>query len=243
MTATDPVVARALTYPYETPPGSYVLYTASERITPLRGADVSELASGRRLLLAVGSNAAPSQLFHKFADFAGDPMIPVIAVDAADTDVVFAARVSPYGAIPATIAGSPGTTAYVKVTLLSPGQFDRMNETESLGDGYELVEFPADRIRVRGQGLDVVLPSAGPVACYRAIAGPMKLTGAPVALQAVRATARRWPARTEAQMLDRLATVLGLDREALINQVVVNSAYQMALNERLRSGELTLDDR
>jgi hypothetical protein len=215
--------------------------TATGQITPLGGSNVAGLASGRRLLLAVGSNAAPSQLFRKFADFSGDPTIPVIAAEIADADVVFAARMSPYGAIPATIAGSPGTTADVKLTLLTADQLDRMNETESLGDGYEVVELPAEGIRACEQGVDVVLRSAGPVACYRAIAGPIALRGAPVALQAVRATGRRWQALTEPQMLDLLATVLGLDREALIKRVVADNSYRAALNKQLRSGELTLD--
>jgi hypothetical protein len=235
VTATDPVVARALSYPYDRPSGSFVVDTATRRVLPASGADAADLADGRRVVLAVGSNAAPSQLFRKFAEFTGDRTIPVIAADAADIDVVFAARMSTYGAIPATVASSPGTTAHVKLTLLSPGQLERMNETESLGDVYELVELAADRIRVGGQGLDVVIPAAGPVACYRAIAGPMAVNGAPVALEAVRATRRRWPAHTEARMLDRLAAALGLDRGALVHRVVDDAAYRVALDARLRS--------
>lgn len=239
MTATDPVVARALSYPYGRPSGSYVVDTATRRVCPSRDAAAAELADGRRLVLAVGSNAAPSQLFRKFADFSGDRMIPVVSADVADIDVVFAARVSTYGAIPATVASSPGTTAHVKLTLLSPGQFDRMNETESLGDAYEVVELAADSIRVGGQSLHVVIPSAGPVACYRSIAGPMEVNGAPFALEAVSATARRWAALTEARMLDRLAADLELDRDALVHRVVGDTAFRAALNERLRSRALT----
>jgi hypothetical protein len=235
VTVTDPVVSRALGYPYDRPSGSFVVDTATRRVLPASGADAAEIAGGRRVVLAVGSNGAPSQLFRKFAEFTGDRTIPVIAADVADIDVVFAARMSTYGAIPATVASSPGTTAHVKLTLLSPGQLERMNETESLGDVYELVELAADRIRVGGHGLDVLIPAAGPVACYRAIAGPMAVNGAPVALEAVRATRRRWPALTEARMLDRRAAALGLDRGALVNRVVDDAAYREDLDARLRS--------
>jgi hypothetical protein len=239
VTATDPLVARALSYPYARPSGSYVVDAATRRVCPSRDADAAALADGRRLVLAVGSNAAPTQLFRKFADFGGDRMIPVVSADLAGIDVVFAAMVSGYGAIPATVASSPGTTAHVKLTLLSPSQLDRMNETESVGDSYEVVELAADRIRVGGQTLEALIPAAGPVACYRAIPGSMEANGAPVSLEAVRATARRWPALTEARMVERVAAVVGLDRDAFVHRVVGDTAYRAAVNQQLRSGAWT----
>lgn len=54
-------------------------------------------------------------------------------------DIVFAARVSPTGAIPATLVESPGTRVCVKVTWLTDDQARVMDDSESIGPGMSVV--------------------------------------------------------------------------------------------------------
>src|SRR5438128_1689184 len=112
---TDGELDRAFDYPYDVPPRSF-LFVPGRGVSELDAASASELVQGRRAVLAVGSNAAPSQLARKFGE--DDGVIPVVRADLHDHDVVYAARFAPYGAVPATMLESPGTTAHVHATYL-----------------------------------------------------------------------------------------------------------------------------
>jgi hypothetical protein len=118
---------RARDYPYEAPKGSYVLYEGE--VLDLSHYNIDDMDQ-RTAVLAYGSNAAPSQLMRKFAATLKDEMIPVLRGFLPGFDVVFSARLSRYGAIPATLARSKGTVLETFVTCLTDGQLARMHETE-----------------------------------------------------------------------------------------------------------------
>lgn len=186
---------RALGYPYDRPDGSWVLTgrTGDRRARPLADDELAAAVEGRVAVLAIGANAAPSQLTRKFADRSwGD--VPVVATALADHDVVYAARVSEYGAVPATLWPCAGVTVSVHTTFLTAAQVARMDETEGLGLGYRRMEVdPAD----------VDLPVATPpvVHTYDAIAGALAVGRDPVALAAIGAVGRVLPAMDEAGVL------------------------------------------
>ena len=92
---------RASDYPYAAPEGAYVLDHG--RLLQLSDASVLE---GRVAVLSVGSNRAPVQLRRKFGDKAVVPVTPLILHDC---DVVHAAAISYYGAVPCTAFPSRGT--------------------------------------------------------------------------------------------------------------------------------------
>lgn len=76
------------------------------RLLQQRGiASVVPLAR-RTPVLAYGANAAPERLRRKFAPY-GPAVIPVLRARLHDFDIVHAAHVSSYGAIPATLEPSP----------------------------------------------------------------------------------------------------------------------------------------
>ena len=223
---------RALSYPYATPAGAYVVDAGTGAVERLPPGEGRAWAGDRHAVLAVGSNGAPEQLVRKFGAASGDRRIAVLAATVRDHDVAYAALVAPYGAIPATLAPSPGTAAAVKLTLLTDDQLVRMNETEGLGRSYLLDDVDPGAVDVGGGAA----PGAAPVRHYAAIPGPLAVGGAPVALSAVAATRRRWPSRSEAEVLGDVAAALGTDVATFLRRVVRDPGVRSEVNARLHAG-------
>ena len=125
---TDPVISRALDYPYSSPAYDFVLDKGSvERLE-----DKSILA-GRIPVLAIVSNRSPEQLLRKFSE---RDVLPVTSVQLCGYDVVYAAHMASYGSIPAVLTRSPGTVIDIGINWLSRKQLERMHETEAIGVNY-----------------------------------------------------------------------------------------------------------
>jgi len=125
-------VAHGLSYPFN-PPGQSYLFRGG-RMQPLGSFDTA----GRVPVVASGSNGSPQRLAEKYGD---DAEIPVTFGTIRDLVPVFAARVTSYGSIPATLAVIPGATAGVHVTWLTEPQLEIMHGTESVGIGYAYVRM------------------------------------------------------------------------------------------------------
>jgi hypothetical protein len=148
-----------------------------------------------------GSNAAPSQLRRKLAAHEPGWAVPVATARLRDTDAVYSAHITRYGAIPATLHPSPGTVIDAVVTLLSPRQAELVRASE--GGNYDLVPLDPGRLELP-EGLG--LPRT--VRAYLSRHGALAFDGVPVALRAVPARGRTLPEATEAQMLVRAAAEL-----------------------------------
>ena len=125
----------AKAYPFEAPADCYVWRDAGSRshLHPIADADFS----GRTPVLAHGSNRAPAQLARKFAGRAGlERDIPVTAGWLEDSDVVYSAHVTSYGAIASTLRHVPCCRVRVAVTWLTDAQLQRMHETEGVNYRY-----------------------------------------------------------------------------------------------------------
>ena len=94
-----------------------------------RGIDRAAPLGHRTPVLAYGANAAPERLRRKFAPI-GKVVFPVVQARLHDFDVVHAAHISSYGAVPATIEHSPGTVCDIAITCLDDRELARMHETE-----------------------------------------------------------------------------------------------------------------
>ena len=199
----DSDLARAKTYPYPRPDRSFLF--GKDGNGPLD--DVVAATAGRIPVIAAGSNAAPSQLQRKFGDFPGHLAIPVEHVRICGFDSVYAAHLTDYGAVPATLARSAGTVVRLHITWLTETELDRMDASEA--KNYEAEELQGMEIAGEGGRL---LESAR---FYRARAGILSHGGAPVALAEIAADNRRFAARTQIEILarlhDRLAPGRGLD--------------------------------
>jgi hypothetical protein len=172
---------RAFDYPFAVPDRSFVFAGGEAR-------DVGELEigrAGRTALLAYGSNAAPEVLARKLA---GDPD-PALLLRAAlrDFDAVYSDHLSAYGAVPATLKASPGTTLPVFVAYLTAAQLELIALTEP---NYELASLQGIECRLEDDGellheLDAYLSRHGHL--------PGE-DGSPLALSAIPAAARSFVA-------------------------------------------------
>lgn len=82
-------------------------------------------------VIAVGSNAAPAQLRHKFADTGATLLIPSVRARVTGVRVGFAAFVAPYGAVPATPYPADGAESELFVQWLDPAQLAELDASES----------------------------------------------------------------------------------------------------------------
>lgn len=171
------ILERALAYPYAAPDRSFLYRDGEAEALPAAGPDLD----GRTPLLSYGANAAPEALARKLAPLPGAEL-PVLRTELAGFDVVYSAHVSPYGAVPATLIESPGTTAPVFVLHPTAEQHALLTASEP---NYDLVEVDG-------------------IAAYRSKHGCLSLDGSPVALAAVRSTGRTLPELGEPAILDRV---------------------------------------
>jgi len=218
---------QALAYPYAVPPTSYTLVGGRALAPDAVQVDLST----RTPLLAYGSNAAPAVLARKLG--AGADPLPVLRAVLSDFDVVYSAHISAYGAIPAAIQRSPGTETHVFVTHLTAEQLRRISKTEP---NYELRPLPAAACRVAGT--DAPLEMSAFVSRH----GCLALDAGEVALASVPARRRRFPAMTEAEVLERVRRDLrpDLDLEGFVAAAIADARTARRWSERLRAGARAL---
>jgi hypothetical protein len=180
---------RANAYPYEIPDRSFV--QVGQRTIDL---DNLPDLSGRRSLLAFGSNAAPEALARKLAAEPDTPL-PLIRAELSNFDVVYSAHLSPYGAVPATLERSPGTAVPVFVAYPTARQRQLLSATEP---NYE-------RHRLEGISCEAEFGATlEEVEAFLSRHGPLLLDGTAVALSAISARGRKLPALSETEMLERV---------------------------------------
>ncbi|KAK9844864.1 hypothetical protein WJX74_007926 [Apatococcus lobatus] len=164
-------------------------------------------------VLAIGSNAGPSQLARKFPAklFPHGVLIPALRAVLPDFDVVYAPLVSSYGSATATLEYSPGTKVAVYVTFLTPDLLERMDATEG---AYFLCELFNINLRLGISLQDFGLGKQAPESLkfifqYNHQHGtphfPILLDGqaaatSPIAIQEIPAADRRFPTLSQTQM-------------------------------------------
>lgn len=157
MTGMNPEEAprfRPLTYPGQWPDGD-TLVTFSE-LVPLPDDDVAvdrllaergaETLASRYPVLAIGSNASPAQLRAKFIDAPDDLAIPQRLEDVSGVGVGYAALLTRFGYVPATVF--PGDGARLFVQYLTATQIAALDATEY--PYYKRVWLPASIVMLSG---------------------------------------------------------------------------------------------
>lgn len=183
------ILRRALAYPYATPERSYLYRDGEAHELPAAGPDLTR----RSPLFSYGANSAPEALARKLAALPGVEL-PVMRAELEDFDVAYSAHVSPYGAVPATLIESPGTTAPVFVLQPTPEQRALLTASEP---NYDLVELPVS-FAMRPK------PATRLIAAYRSKHGCLTLDGSPVALAAVGSVGRTLPELDQPAILERV---------------------------------------
>jgi hypothetical protein len=158
-------------------------------------------AAERVALLAFGSNVAPKNLAVKLAHHAEveDREVLVLAGELHDLDVVACAAVAVYGAMPATLATSPGTKVRAAVMLVTATQLTTLTWGEMT---YLIGRLQGARFTVEDAVQDVELDS--PLA-FVSRWGAFAPDGVAASLAAIPATGRRAPAWTQQELVDRAA--------------------------------------
>ncbi|SDK89637.1 hypothetical protein [Nonomuraea jiangxiensis] len=140
----DDPISRPLTYPGRIPPHPGVL--VDRAYVPLRAegewqAGDEPLAgllarldcppmSARHKVVAVGSNAAPSQVLRKFRDHGVRPVVPMTTADVPGIAPGVSAHVSRWGYVPAAPIDTPGETSRLFVLWLDELQLAALDLTE-----------------------------------------------------------------------------------------------------------------
>lgn len=219
--------ARAARYPFAQPAGSYVFTRAGALplVDPRRPWDAdAPLADGARTVswgalqeglgipdaprtavLGYGSNPSPETMARKLrAGPAGPVAVPVLALEVHDLDAVWSAHVHA-GYVPATIARSPGTVLRAWALLLTDAELDVVNASESLGVNYALGRLTGARATYAdGRACEELLG-------YVSLHGALDLDGGPLAVDAVAADRRTFPACDEPEVLRRVHARTGAE--------------------------------
>ena len=104
-------IDRAVNYPYDAPDTAFVFDNGR-----LRAFDDARILDERTAVLSVGSNRAPVQLRRKFGDAAIIPVTPAVLHDC---DIVHAAQLGYYGAVPCTAFPAAGCEVRLNVAWLT----------------------------------------------------------------------------------------------------------------------------
>ncbi|MBV9214033.1 MAG: hypothetical protein JOZ25_10365 [Actinobacteria bacterium] len=255
------VLARAKAYPFPRPRSSVVLVgehvfelvevepgelaagrvradgelVSLAEVAARAGAPAGDLAAPRRAVLAYGSNASPESLRWKFPDHVS--VLPLLRGAAAGVDVVYSAHMSVYGSIPATLQASPATQVEVFVALLTDAQLERMT-------AWEINAAPE-----RLDGLAVALecaPRPGELTAFVSRHGCLTAEGGEIAVAAVDAESRTYPAMTEPEVLEhaRRVSAPDLSLDEFVLEGVRDYARARQYTERLkRSARPFIDPR
>ena len=195
-------IDRARLYPYGAPSGGYLL--ANGALYDLDQIMINRhrwIFDGRVAVLSVGSNRAPVQLHRKFGDLA---IIPVTPARLFDCDIVHAAMLGFYAAVPCTAFPCAGCIVNLNVAWLDAGQLEQMHRTEGIGVAY-------DYVMMQGVVHDLVVPDQT-VYGYSARSGVLDYAGGiPAALPAIAAVGRRFPEVSQADAAARVRQLTGCD--------------------------------
>ena len=188
-------IDRARLYPYCAPSGGYLLangalYDLDQKIIDRH----PWIFAGRIAVLSVGSNRAPVQLHRKFGDAS---IIPVTPARLFDCDIVHAAMLGFYAAVPCTAFPCDGCIVSLNVAWLDAEQLEQMHRTEGIGVAY-------DYVMMQDVVHDLLVPDQ-PVYGYSARSGVLDYAGGiPVALPAIPAVGRRFPEVSQADVAARV---------------------------------------
>lgn len=192
---------RAFLYPYTAPDHDFLFVDGA--VMALPGDSIKDAITGRIPVLAVGSNRAPVQLARKFATPRHLDPVPVTVGWMDHHDIVYSAQMTGYGAIPATLAPSPGTRVRVAVTWLNAVQLTHMHATESVPDHYQYQQIDGKNLH-----LDCGVP-VDLIGSYQSTAGHVFDANDIFALAGIAATKRRFKSMNQWEMIAHIAMRAG----------------------------------
>ncbi len=198
MSAEQELVERALAYPYAVPSGSFLLVDG--KVRDARGLEPSGTHTlDRTPLLAYGSNASPEVLARKLGGSTREKPVLALRATLTDFDIVYSAHISRYGSIPAALKRSSGTKVAVFVLYLTEKQLALISATEP---NYERVMLSDVSCKLEGG------ETLTELAAYLSRHGCLLADGSEIALTAVEARNRTFPAMSQREVLEHVRDIL-----------------------------------
>lgn len=228
-------IAHAKAYPFAIPGHSFVYHEGAARPMTAEEADPDGFRrEDRAPVIACGSNRSHEQLHRKYGHLDGAAPIPVQRAWLTGFDVVYAAHITGYGSISATLQHVPETSVEISVTWLTDDQLDLMHGTEGRGESYDYVRL---------DGLDLSLEAGGRLDAAFAYVyrrGCLSHQGAPVGLAEAAATGRphRALAQPEIQAHVHSRFDHGGDLDTFILENVTDPELRRAREKRLQEDAL-----
>ena len=205
------------------------------RLLRQRGIAAPAPLAQRTPVLAYGANAAPERLRRKYAPLR-PAVFPVLRARLHGFDIVHAAHVSSYGAVPATIERSPGTVCEIAVTWLDARQLARMHETEFSRRTYRFGLLA--NIRLEPDLLPPMDAVSSYVGGHGHIAAPDGAPdGEPFALAAIEAAGRRFRALSQGGVQRTIHAMLGAPGplDAFIQDAIDDETVRRRRTDHLRA--------
>ncbi len=233
-TGTIEAIERAKSYPFRRPRCSYIFTHDHEHL--LEGhPDTWEVdLDGLTPVFGYSSNPSPVTLAHKFAGIA-EVHIPVIAFEVEGYDAVYSSHVSA-GYIPATIHPSGGTRIQGFMTYLTEPELQTMNDSESLGVNYDLVELDATGRFEDGTELERPLS-------YVSLHGQLEIEGSLRAVSGTIAKGRKLKEMAQRDVLEKVIETIAPDErtDQFIGTAVANLTQRKAWTAKLKASDLRAD--
>ncbi len=123
-------------------------------------------------------------------------MIPVESIKLIGVDVVFGARISGYGAVPATLFPVNGVVSEVALNWLTPTEMSIMDRSEGLGRGYKKMRLMSSSIVAKRELKVDWVPA------YVTEAGALPIEHGLLSLAEVLATGRKFTSGSSEDALD-----------------------------------------
>jgi hypothetical protein len=177
----------------------------------------------RHPVLSYGSNAAPAQLARKYANSSAEVVVPAVLGTAHGLDIVYSSHISPYGAVPATLIASPGTSVGVHMGLMDDEQMRVLDETEPNYRRRKLSGRDYSASLESGEALDSF-------AVYISRHGVLLVDGAPRRPAGVRAEGSGLEAATEEAILEEVIELWNQDHPG--QPIAGTNAYLKAIRSR-----------
>lgn len=245
--------ANGIGYPWARPEGSYVLVDGSgELLSEMdrhgRQATIDRFTStgsGRSPILAIGANASPQGLWRKFGHFTEGEDRTLLALTGRlhDFDVVATAELALYGALPATLAPSPGTAVEAATIWVTRNQLTQLAWAEI---PYRLGRIRS-RFAVEAALADHEIADADEVLAFVNRFGAFCPKGEPLALASIPAVDREFDALTQVELLDLSARMtFGEEHtaEALVRAVYENPQETLhPVNEILHANSIQFESK
>ncbi|HUT51647.1 MAG TPA: hypothetical protein VM325_20150 [Alphaproteobacteria bacterium] len=213
-------IAHAKAYPFAVLDHSFMLMHG--KVTPLPAGDSHR--AGRTPVIATGSNRSYQQLKRKFGN--DSEGVPTERAWLADFDVVYAAHITRYGSIPATLQHVAGMRVQLAVNWLTERQLAAMHATEG---NYDFVALEKISLETEAG------PALGEAHVYVARNGHLTNEGAPIGMREAAAEGRPHTAMNqhEAQSLVHARLGEDADLDGFIRRNIEDESVRRARAKRL----------